>query len=208
MQRKLYTSIVFSALIALMMHSSPAWAVSWKDNLNTALKEAKERRMPVMIDFYTKWCQWCKELDRNTYSDRKVNELSSSFVCVKVDAEKDIGAASKYEVRGYPTIIFLKPDGSYNSRVVGYREPARFLKSMQKALSYAEPPAGIKQDPAKDDTFQLSGIIFNKEKAPMAVINNTMIKEGGSIGRGRVTKISKDKVTLLVDGKTVTLSMD
>lgn len=208
MNKKFYTCIVFSTLIALMVHSDPAWAISWKDNLNTALKEAKERRVPVMIDFYTKWCKWCKELDRNTYSDRKVNELSSNFVCVKVDAEKDTAAAFKYDVRGYPTIIFLNPDGSYNSRVVGYREPLRFGKAMETAMKQAGASAGSKPGPAKDDVFELSGILYNKEKAPIAVINNTMVKEGGSVGKATVSKIAKDKVIIMVDGKTVTLSMD
>lgn len=208
MNKKLYTCIVFSTLIALMVHSDPAWAISWKDNINTALKEAKERRMPVMIDFYTKWCQWCKELDRNTYSDRKVNELSSNFVCVKVDAEKDTADAFKYDVRGYPTVIFLNSDGSYNSRVVGYREPLRFGKAMEAAMRQAGTDTRSKPAPVKNDVLELSGILYNRDKAPIAVINNTMVKEGGTVGKATVSKITKDKVIVMVDGKTVTLSMD
>jgi len=208
MHRKLYTYIVFSTLIALALHSDPAWAISWKDDLNTALKEAKERRKPVMIDFYTRWCRWCKELDRNTYADRRVDELSSNFVCVKVDAEKDMAAAARYDVRGYPTIVFLNPNGSLNSRVVGYRDPLRFRKAMETAMQHAAARSPGKPAPAKGDVLELSGILFNKEKAPMAIINNTMVKEGGVIGKAKVSRITKDKVLVLIDGKFVTLSME
>lgn len=208
MHRKLYTHIVVAALIALALHSDPAWAISWKEDLNTALKEAKERRLPVMIDFYTKWCRWCKELDRNTYTDRRVDDLSSNFVCVKVDAEKDAAAAARYDVRGYPTVIFLNPNGSYNSRVVGYREPLRFGKAMEAAMQNAVLKTPGKPDTAKGDVLELSGILYNKEKAPIAVINNTMVKEGGTVGKATVSKITKDKVIVLVNGKTVTLSME
>ena len=208
MRRKLYSYTVFSILLVLTLHTDPAWAISWKDDLNTALKEAKERDMPVMIDFYTKWCHWCKELDRNTYSNRGVDNLASNFVCVKIDAEKDAAAAAKYDVRGYPTIIFLNPNGSYNSRVVGYREPLRFRKAMETAMQGAPKRVNGKPAPDKDDTLALSGILFNKQKAPIAVINNTMVKEGGTIGKARVTKITKDKVIVMVDGKEITLSIE
>ncbi len=208
MHRKLYTYIVFSTLIALALHSDPAWAISWKEDLNTALKEAKERRLPVMIDFYTKWCHWCKELDRNTYTDRRVDDLSSNFVCVKLDAEKDAAAAARYDVRGYPTIVFLNPNGSYNSRVTGYRDPLKFGKAMETVMQNTVVGTPGKPGPAKGDALELSGILYNREKAPIAVINNTMVKEGETVGKATVSKITKDKVIVLIDGKTVTLSME
>lgn len=90
-----------------------------------------------MIDVYTDWCHWCKELDKNTYADAEVVKLSKEFVPLKLNPEKDeqnAQIARKYRIEGYPTIIFVSSDGDMVHRLEGYLEPKPFLAEMQKAL--------------------------------------------------------------------------
>ena len=97
---------------------------------------AKASKKQIMIDFYTEWCGPCKKLDQTTWKDAKVQTwLSSRLVCLKVDAEKNVKLASKYKVNAYPTILFLRPDGSEIDRIVGYLEPQDFLSSAKDALA-------------------------------------------------------------------------
>lgn len=43
---------------------------------------------PVIIDLYTKWCYWCKVMDKKTYTNQKViNYINQNFYAVKLDAE-------------------------------------------------------------------------------------------------------------------------
>ena len=207
MHRKKYVYIALFLIIASLAQATKVWAISWKDNLDIALKEAKQHQVPVMIDFYTNWCRWCKELDRNTYSDGNINELSTHFICVKLDAEKYPEAAVKYSVTGYPTIVFLNKDGSVNSRIIGYRDAGPFRKAMESVLKMAGGSAK-NTAPVNNDSMELSGIIFNKQKTPVAIINNAFVKEGDVIGKGKVSKITKDKVEVLFAEKTVTLKLD
>lgn len=207
MRRKICVYIALLLVMTLVMPVTQVWAISWSTDLKGSLKEAGQRQMPLMIDFYTKWCNWCKELDRKTYSDNKVNELSTNFICVKVDAEKDTAIAGKYNVRGYPTAVFLNKDGSVNSRVIGYRPPESFIRSMEAALKNS----GVAQKNAylvKNEGLELSGIIFDREKVPVAIINNIFVKKGDLIGKGKVSKITKDRVDVLFADKTVTLTID
>lgn len=207
MRRVIGAYITFFVVIASVLSPMDAWAISWKKNLTEALREAKERRAPVMIDFYTKWCRWCKELDRNTYSDRKVNELSAYFVCVKVDADKEKSVSAKYNIKGYPTIVFLNPNRSVNSRIIGYRAPGPFIQAMELALE----KSGVvkkKPTPSKKDGMELSGIIINKQKTPLAIINNTFVREGDTINNGKIIRITKDSVDIRLADKTITLKMD
>lgn len=62
-------------------------AVAWMSIEDAAGKLQQEKR-PVLIDLYTTWCGWCKEMDRKTYSNKKVAEyIQDKFYPVKVDAE-------------------------------------------------------------------------------------------------------------------------
>jgi len=109
-------------------------AVAWMTSLDAAMSAAREKDLPVMIDFYTDWCGWCKRLDADTYVDGQVVTAARGFVSVKVDADADRMAASRYGVTGFPTILFVDPSGNEIHRVVGYRPPQAFLVEMNKAL--------------------------------------------------------------------------
>lgn len=207
MNRMTSVYIALFLIMALCIPVRELWAISWNNDLEAALKEAKESQKPVMVDFHTKWCKWCKELDRNTYSDNRVNELSAYFICVKVDAEEYPTITDKYNIRGYPTVVFLNHNGSVDSRVMGYRTPEVFTKIMDSVLG----KMGISRKDtniARDRGLQLSGIIYNKQKIPVAIINNTLVKKGDYIGNGRVSKITKDKVEVLFADKSVMLAID
>ena len=103
------------------------------------MKKAKDEHKPVMVDFYTSWCKYCKLLDETTYQDAGVvDAVNKGFVAIKVDAEGtgkvvDNGAeltekdlAAKYKVTGYPTIWFFDSEGKPIAPLPGYRDAAEF----------------------------------------------------------------------------------
>ncbi len=129
-----YKAVLLAMCIIFFSASQAAQAISWEHDLTQALKEASGKGSPVMADFYTEWCGWCKKLDSDTYSDKSVNDLSGKFICVKVDADKSSELAGKYGVRGYPTIIFLNSKGDVVEKVVGYVDAEGLKKTMNKVL--------------------------------------------------------------------------
>lgn len=203
MHKKIFIGIAFLMAMILAQPVTEAWALLWRDDLNSALNEADQTNKPIMVDFYTTWCHWCKELDRNTYSDGKVIALSAKFICVKVDAEKNTAAAGKYNVRGYPTVVFLNPDGSVHSRITGYRPPEIFVQTMESVLQQSRTITK-----KVNRGLELNGVIMNNQKKLVAIINNAFVKEGDVIDGGRVSKISKDNVEIAFDDKIVTLKID
>lgn len=111
--------------------------IKWEKDLATAIKKAKSKNLPIMIDIYTDWCSWCKELDKNTYANEKVIETAKKIVSVKLNpetSEEGEEIAKKYGVKGYPTILFINADGFVLENVGGYVEGEKFVPYMKNAI--------------------------------------------------------------------------
>ena len=115
-----------------------AAALPWERDLPTALARAGSEKKLVMVDFYTDWCGWCRRLDQNTLSDSKVQQALEAFVSVRLNAEKDgRDAAERFNVDGYPTILFLDAKGGEVGRIPGYLEPGPFLAELEDIIKKA-----------------------------------------------------------------------
>ena len=92
---------------------------------------------PTIIDFYADWCAQCKELDKYTYTDPKVIELSKKFNNIKVDLTKENKEITdKFHILGLPVVAFIDKNGNEKEelRVTGFLKPEEFIKTMEKAL--------------------------------------------------------------------------
>jgi len=96
---------------------------------------ASSNNMPVMIDFYTEWCGYCRKMDDEVYVNDEVIELSKNFVNIKVDCYARPDLRQKYAIMGYPTIVFLNSNGDEVHRVLGYVTADRLKTDMQIALN-------------------------------------------------------------------------
>ncbi len=107
-----------------------------KLSLAEALAKAGEGKKVVMVDFFTTWCGPCKKLDAETWTDVRVNGwLAEHAVAIKLDAEKEKDAAKQHKIGAYPTMLFLKPDGTEIGRMVGFRSADAFLREAADLLA-------------------------------------------------------------------------
>jgi thiol:disulfide interchange protein len=118
---------------------SAASTVAWEHDLPAALNRAgSEGKKVVMVDFYTDWCGWCKKLDDTTFADPAVSSTLKGLVSVKLDAERGGRAdAERYNVEGFPTVLFLDAKGSEVARIPGYLPPGEFLEQLNEILKKA-----------------------------------------------------------------------
>lgn len=99
---------------------------TWQEALN----KAKQENKLIFLDIYATWCGPCKLLKKKTFTDKEVAAyFNKNFINVSIDGEAGAGPelARKYNVRGYPSLIFLKHDGSLINQALGYYKPKDFL---------------------------------------------------------------------------------
>ena len=117
---------------------------NWK-KFNDGLVEAKKLNKVILVDVYTDWCKWCKEMDKNVYSNKNIQKyLNEYFVSIKLNAEgsetykyknKKYSApeiSQFFNVDGYPATVFLTSSGEFITLLPGYVEKDLF----QKVLVY------------------------------------------------------------------------
>lgn len=130
----------FLAGICLLLRPAPASAaerIPWKSSLSVAMQQARRTNRLVMLDFYTDWCAFCKKLDRETYTHPRVVQLAKQVVPVRMNAEKEgRTSAMKYGVTGFPTILFLTPQGNVAGRIGGYLPAGPFAAVLQQQIDH------------------------------------------------------------------------
>lgn len=108
---------------------------SQTNNFSEGINSAKSLNRKIMVEIYSENDNWSKKMESEVYSYGKVQSALSGFVFIKLNAEsKDRQVYNKKEyssselaktlgATGYPTFVFMNPDGSiikfkYNSEEV------------------------------------------------------------------------------------------
>ena len=138
---------------------SIAWTNGWK----AAERRARTEGKPILVDFWAEWCEWCHELDRTTYRDPAVVDLSKGFVPVKVNAEGSLGEAAlaaEHDVTSLPTIAFVSPGGRVFLRRTAFEGPEAFAATLKEAQRAGAEAIAFETALARDgkDAAALAGL--------------------------------------------------
>ena len=95
----------------------------------------------VMLDFYADWCVSCKEMERFTFTDAKVQAQLKNTLLLQIDVTAnnvdDQAFLQRYSLFGPPAILFFDRQGKElaDFRVIGYQNPEQFSDSIRRALN-------------------------------------------------------------------------
>ena len=138
----------FILLLAIQMGA--AAQIQWLTWEEAAAKQAEAPRK-LLVDVYTEWCGWCKEMDARTFSDPTIAaEVNARFYAVKLDAERAGQLRFRNETfslepggrrathalarellggrLGYPTVVFLDEGNEVIQAVPGFHDADEFLR--------------------------------------------------------------------------------
>lgn len=102
------------------VNASDKAGIQWQKNVDGVTFEqvkalAKKENKKIFLDFYTKWCGPCRSMDMNVFNQKEIGDFyNARFINFKIDAEvgEGIELAKQYEVKGYPTYIFVDTEGT------------------------------------------------------------------------------------------------
>jgi thioredoxin-like negative regulator of GroEL len=134
-------------VLAVLAGTTSAQEVPWRYDYNAARREAQEKNLPLVLDFGTANCFWCKKLDDTTFRDPTVaSTLIQKFIPLKIDAAKHTALVEALRIQSYPTIVLAGPDGKILGTLEGYMDAARFQDHLQRALASLGNPEWMKRD--------------------------------------------------------------
>jgi thioredoxin:protein disulfide reductase len=96
----------------------------------------KTEGRPAMLDFYADWCVSCKEMERFTFSDKRVQARLAQLHLLRADVTAnnpdDQTLLKRFGLFGPPGIIFFDRTGKEVLRVVGYEPADTFLRRLDR----------------------------------------------------------------------------
>lgn len=178
-----------------------AQGIKFEDNNFAAiLAKAKKENKLVFVDAYASWCGPCKLMVKNIFPLQAVGDFyNSHFVNAKIDMEKGegIGLAKKYNVKAFPTYLFINGDGEEVHRTLGYVEEKDFIQFAKDAEDPNKRLTALKQkfeNGEKDPEFlkNLAGLtIYNDSELAGRVLDRYFQQK---------TTLDQEDVQMLLSG--------
>ena len=94
----------------------------------------------AMLDLYADWCVACKEFEKLTFSDPKVQQQFQNILLLQVNMTKNSpenkALMERFNVMGLPTILFFDKQNNeiQGSRVTGFMDADSFSNWIEKLL--------------------------------------------------------------------------
>ncbi|CAM4201314.1 protein-disulfide reductase DsbD [Pseudoalteromonas ostreae] len=112
--------------------------------LKQAINDANSDGRLVMVDLYADWCVACKEFEKYTFPDAKVQGEFANFELLKIDLtesdDKTIAVMEEFTVFGLPSILFFDTQGEELAaqRVTGFLNAKDFAEHLDKVVNSAK----------------------------------------------------------------------
>ena len=159
---------------------------NWTMDFDAATKLAKEKGLPMMLNFTgSDWCGWCKLMDKEVFGKAEWQEYAAkNAVLVTLDFPKDKTIVPKkyvsrnkdlqkqFGVGGYPTYVVLDSDGKTKLGQLGAgqgKTPKSFIKEFEDLtrLSASNIAAYVKAHPDKSKDYMKAIAELKESKASL-----------------------------------------
>lgn len=126
---------------APVAHASIAWVKPDGASLDAVFAKAKTENKPVFLYWGAVWCPPCNQIKATVFNRPDFIERSKGFIPVYLDGDtpgaQKLGAL--FKVRGYPTTILFKPDGTELTRLPGEVDAVQYMQVLKLGMTATQP---------------------------------------------------------------------
>jgi thiol:disulfide interchange protein len=120
----------------------------WFDNVRGMAEAGKlyeQEPQPIFVYFYTDWCGYCRQFERELLSSDEVESYLEDIMAVRVNPETspaEAEIAQRYGVTGFPTLFVLSGESKTLSEINRHelvdgrpvlKSPAAFIDALKVA---------------------------------------------------------------------------
>ena len=125
------------APVAPAVPATIAWVKPAGANMAPIFAQAKAANKPVFLYWGAVWCPPCNQIKATVFNRQDFIERSKLFVPVYLDGDtpgaQKLGA--QFKVRGYPTMILFRPDGTELTRLPGEVDASKYMEMLRLGLA-------------------------------------------------------------------------
>ncbi|MEI7441061.1 MAG: thioredoxin domain-containing protein [bacterium] len=123
------------------------------------LLEENRKKSPkesTLIDFFALWCPPCNDLDELVFSQKDFQKESKNLnkIKVNVDEEDSWKIKERFQITGYPTLIYLNKNGDEVGRSWGTQSPEIFKTWLQKMKKLESKPLSWAMQQSDEESIQ------------------------------------------------------
>ena len=129
------------AQVAPIAHAGIAWVKPDGASLDAVFAKAKTENKPVFLYWGAVWCPPCNQIKATVFNRPDFIERTKSLIPVYLDGDtpgaQKLGA--QFKVRGYPTTILFKPDGTELTRLPGEVDAVQYMQILKIGMTATQP---------------------------------------------------------------------
>ncbi len=160
----------------------------FKGSFEEAKAMAAEEGRLIFVDAYTTWCGPCKRMSKNVFPQAAVGDFfNAQFINMKIDMEKGEGRdfQRNYQVRAFPTLLFLDSDGKVVHKKIGGTNPQGLVALGKEAAAKGDPTSKLTAKynaGERDPDFMVDYVkALSKSQRPRLKVVNDYLKENKEI---------------------------
>ena len=203
-KNKTLATMLLFALVFMMEAPAIAGEIEWRTDYMQARQEAAQKNLPILIDFYTDNCFWCKQMDHRTFRDPVLNQvMMENWIPLRINAKKEPALTDALKIRSFPTLVFAGPDGNILGFLEGFIEAPALVSQLEQHrgdsitpdwmnLEYKEATVAIASDDYPKAVSLLKKIIEDGKQRPIQKRSMVLLQDFEKQATERIAKAKKN----------------
>ncbi|NMO22119.1 thioredoxin [Pyxidicoccus fallax] len=132
-----------------------------EDDYAAALREAREKRLPLFVEAWAPWCQSCRAMRATVLPDPALRPQAEHFVWLAIDTDKpgNEDFLRRFPIDTWPTMLVVDPEQErVVARSLGAMSVPQLLGFLEQSRrTYQQDPRELAEVLARADSLALAG---------------------------------------------------